>query len=88
MRPRGKFSDGSATHGTKQRVPGDQFHAAEGEQGSPHHGGPRVLLGAHEAFGHLPQREQRSLTETGTDLLFNKLSVVELHVDIATLLIR
>lgn len=62
-----EFPNGSAAHGTKQGISRDKFHAAESESRSSYDGGPRILSGAHEAPGNLPQRQQRLITETGID---------------------
>lgn len=77
LRPGREFPNGSAAHGTKQGISRNKLHAAESESGSSHDGGPRILPGAHEASGDLPQREQRFVIETGTDLLIKSILVCQ-----------
>ena len=67
MRLGGEFANRSATHGAEPWIPGDQLYAAESEQGSSDNGGSRVLFGADETPGHLSQRQQRLVIETGID---------------------
>lgn len=68
-----EFSNGSTTHGTKQGISSNKFHATKSESRSSYDGSPCILLGAHETFSDVSQRKQRSTIETGTDLLINKL---------------
>lgn len=79
MRLGRELSNGSTTHGTKQGISSNKFHATESEPRSSYDGSSRILLGAHETFSDLSQRKQRFIIETGTDLLNNKLSVINVR---------
>lgn len=68
-----ELSNSSTTHGTKQGISSNKFHAAESESRSSYDGSSCILLGTHETFSDLSQRKQRSIIETGTDILINKL---------------
>lgn len=65
-----KFTNSSATHGTKQGVSGNKFYATESKSRSSYDRSTCILLGAHETFSDMPQRKQRLIIETGTADLF------------------
>lgn len=52
-----EFTNGSATHGTKQRVFGNKFYATEGKSRSSYDRSSCILLGAHETFSDMPERK-------------------------------
>lgn len=68
-----KFSDGSTTYGTKQRISCNQFYATTSKSRPSYHRSPCIFLRAHETFSNMPQCKQRFVIEAGTDLFINKL---------------